>query len=311
MGRVMAGVVFVFVREDASEAEALAEAFDAAGFTITGNAMDDDALSVVIWSRKAMRSPAFRDAAQRALRTGRCVVASLSATPSAEDVHGAPVIDLGAWTGEDDAGLDRLFESAATVVRPHTASVIVLPSRPTYEDAEFIELAPRLTGGEDERVKRARRSWEAPIPTEMLQPVREPPRVNVKEGAPSPRRDFRRLADKPNPSRAQAGLAIAAIALVGGSVLAISTHRPDASREVVSTAGVSVALASADAAGLDDIAPAEPPQIGRAGLEPPTARQRPRHTRYARGDDRAAYEPPVLIPDSIVANLQTSEGRGG
>lgn len=273
MGRVMDGVVFVFVREDASEAEALAEAFEAAGLAITGAGFESDALFVVIWSRKALRSPAFREVARRALLTRRCVVASFSAPPSAQDVDGAPVIDLSAWSGDDDAGLDSLFEAVEALMQPHVANVIVLPARPTYEDAEFTELAP--ASDEDERTRRARQSWEAPIPTKMLIPVREAPRE--KTGAPFPRHDFRRLGVKPRRGRAPATLAFAVIAMLGSGVFAMNALRHDAKEPA--GAGVSVALAAADADGLEDAAPPERAEIGRAGLEPPSAR----HQRPGRG----------------------------
>lgn len=313
----MAGVVFVFVREDASEAEALAEAFDAAGFSITGNNVGDNALAVVIWSRKALRSPAFRDAAERALRSGKAVVASLIAPPSRQTVFGAPVIDLSAWDGDDDAALDPLFEAADQILRPAAANVIVLPARPVYEDAEFVEAAPRLASTESERVKRMRRSWEAPIPAEMLKPVREAPREKL--GAPSPRRDFRRLQIVEVHPRVHAALAFAVITLLGGGVVALNVARTPAAPavEIADAGAVSLMSASADSAGLEDAAPLETPalfepapQAGRRGLEPPSARpiRRASHAaRYARGDDRAAYEPPIVIPEEISAELRRTE----
>lgn len=313
----MAGVVFVFVREDASEAETLAEAFDAAGFAVTGNSSDDRALAVVIWSRKAVRSPAFKDAAERALSSGRAVVASLTAPPARESVFGAPVIDLSGWDGEDDATLDPLLEAADEILRP-AANVIVLPARPVYEDAEFVDLAPQITSDESERIRRMRRSWEAPIPTHMLRPVRDEPREKL--GAPSPRRDFRRLQVKEGRPRAQAALALAVIVLLGGGVFAVNAASVDtpAARVQVADAGrISLTSASVDAAGLEDVAPVEaassldvPVQVGRRGLEPPSLRQirpAPRAQRYARGDDRAAYEPPSLIPDDVSAELRRTE----
>jgi hypothetical protein len=319
----MAGVVFVFVREDASEAETLAEAFDAAGFSISGNSSDSEALGVVIWSRKALHSPAFKDAAERALRSGRAVVASLTAPPPRESVFDAPVIDLSAWDGEDDAALDPLFEAADEIVRPAPTNVIVLPARPVYEDAEFVEAAPQLTSGESERVKRMRQSWEAPIPTQMLRPVREAPQEKL--GAPAPRRDFRRLRVKEGHPRVHAALAFAVVALLGGGVIAMNVANAPSSAprvavaeaRIVETSPVSFTSASADAAGLEDVTPTEAtplfepaPQVGRRGLEPPSARQirRASHARrYPPGDDRAAYEPPRVLPADVSAELSRLE----
>jgi hypothetical protein len=316
----MAGVVFVFVREDASEAETLAEAFDAAGYSITGSNLDDSALAVVIWSRKALHSQAFKQAAERALRSGRAVVASLIRAPASGNMFGAPVVDLSGWDGEDDAALDPLFEAADEIVRPAApTNVIVLPSRPVYEDAEFVELAPQLSNVESEQVKRMRRSWEAPIPSHMLRPVPEAPREKL--GAPSPRRDFPRLLPKEGHSRAHAALAFAVIALLGGGVFATNlAMAPAPPAPIVEAAAVSMTSASADATGLEDVVPREqtplfepPPQAGRRGLEPPSARQirRASHApRYPRGDSRAAYEPPLVLPDDVTAELHRTE-RGG
>lgn len=281
----MAGVVFVFVREDAGEAETLAEAFDAAGYAITGNAAAE--LCVVIWSRRALRSDAFRVAAERALHSGRAIVASLFAPPPREAVFDAPVIDLTEWDGVDDAALDPLFEAADDIVHPIEASVIILPSRPDYEDAEFTETPLLLTNLADERAKAARRSWEAPIPTHMLRPVPEEPPAEPKLGAPLPRRDFRRIGAKRVQSRAHGALVFAVIAMIGGGAFIVSVAANTASylraerSKTEMAGGVSLTSASTDAIGLEDIAPEAPAQIGRRGIEPPSART----------VHRAAYEP--------------------
>ncbi|MGD9981553.1 MAG: hypothetical protein AB7H66_02870 [Hyphomonadaceae bacterium] len=304
----MAGVVFVFVREDASEAETLAEAFDGAGFAITGSSVDANALSVIVWSRHAARSAAFRQAAGRALETGRAIVASLDAPPS--DAGRAPIVDLSGWDGEDSACLDPLFEAADAIVRPAYGNVIELPFRPAYEDAEFVELAPRITNPESERAEQARRAWEAPIPTAMLPVARDEP----KTGAPSPRRDFRRLdADRGRP-RVYAAMAFALVAL-GGGAFAVNFMQAPAPAVAVAAepadapdiAAMSLTLASAEAVGLEDVVPVEPeaaPQIRSRGVEPGTARRTPRATGRS---ERTAYAPPQSIPDDILAELQRTE----
>jgi hypothetical protein len=316
----MGGVVFVFVREDASEAETLAEAFDAAGFSISGSDLSADALRIVLWSRHALRSHAFHDAAEQALRSGRAVVASLIAPPPSESVFGAPIIDLSAWDGEDSAALDPLFEAADVMARCASSNVIELPSRPAYEDAEFTEGALQLVSVETERVRRARQAWEAPIPDHMLRPTGEKPPVQEKLGAVAPRHDFRRLGQRRAHARVHAALAFAVLALIGGGLFGV-TLAPDPApptRAVHTVAiepgGVSLASASAEAAGLEDAAPVEAqrlfepaPQAGRRGLEPPSARTI-RRARYAPGDDRAAYRPPALIPDAIAADIERGDG---
>ncbi len=312
----MAGVVFVFVREDASDAETLAEAFDAAGYSITGSDANSEALSVVLWSRAAQRSPAFQRAAEQALRAGKAIIASLAAPPSREHVFNAPVVDLSGWSGEDGAALDPLFDAADRIAHAARPDVIVLPARPVYEDAQFTELPLQIASVEYERANR--RSWEAPIPTGMLRPMRgEPPQ---KLGAPSPRRDFRRMSRRRPNARAHAAVAFAVIALIGGGVFALSAN-PTPEAAPVRTAqdggvqggSVSLTSASAGAMGLEDVAPKESPplfepapQRGHAGLEPPSARTIRRAAyapRRTQRDDRAAYQAPVLIPESITADL--------
>lgn len=250
----MAGVVFVFVREDASEAEILAEAFDAVGYSLTGN--NEAALAVVIWSRRALRSEAFRASAERALRSGRAIVAALFTPPPRHSVFDAPVIDLTAWDGVDDMSLQPLLEAADDIVHPIEANVIALPSRPIYEDAEFVEVAPTL-----------------------LRPVHDAPPPRQKLGAPNPRRDFRRAGAPVRKSHARehAALAFLAIAIIGGgafvaSVAANTVSYVQASQtKTEQGGGVSLTSASNEAIGLQDIAPEAPTQIGHRGVEPPSA----------------------------------------
>jgi hypothetical protein len=279
----MAGVVFVFVREDASEVETLAEAFDAAGYSITGS--DNAELSVVIWSRRALRSDVFRVAAERALRSGKAIVAGLFAPPPREAVFDAPVIDLSQWDGVEDAALAPLLEAAEDIVHPIEADVIVLPSRPVYEDAEFVE-TPLLTAS-SETVQTRRKAWEAPLPAGALRPVREEPPAEPKLGAPAPRRDFRRVGARKSHAREHAALAFLVIAMLGGGAFVASVAANTASSMHTERAkaeeggGVSLTSATAEAVGLEDVAPEAPPQVGRRGVEPPSART----------VHRARYEP--------------------
>ena len=247
----MAGVVFIFVREDASEAESLAEAFDAAGYFITGN--DEAALAVVIWSRRALRSDAFRASAERALRSGRAVVAGLFAPPPRHSVFDAPVIDLTAWDGVDEAALQPLFEAADDIVHPIEANVIALPSRVAYEDAEFIEALP------------------------TLRPVHDEPPSEPKLGATNPRRDFRRVGARKPHKREHAALAFLAVAILSGGAFVASVAANTVSyvqspqSKAAQSGGVSLTSASNEAVGLEDIAPEAPAQIGHRGVEPPSA----------------------------------------
>lgn len=108
----MADVVLMCVREDIERAEALAETFDAFGFSVSDKANDDGlrdcAAGVVVWSDAALASPVFVEAAQRATGTRKGVVLNLS---HAEPPDGARFcFDLTEWNGDpDDETLDRLF----------------------------------------------------------------------------------------------------------------------------------------------------------------------------------------------------------
>jgi hypothetical protein len=272
----MAGVVFVFVREDASEAETLAEAFDDAGYCIAGS--ENAELYVVLWSRRALRSTAFRAAAERAMRSRRAIVAGLFAPPSRDAVFDAPVVDLTEWDGVDGAALAPLLDAADALLHPTQADVIILPSRPIYEDAEFSETTLMITSADSGRTSATRQAWEAPIPTRMLRPVRDETPAAPKLGAAAPRRDFRRLGKRRKQSaRAHAALAFAAIALLGGGALVASVTAKTvahlrASANTEMSSGVSLTSASEDAFGLEDIAPDAPAEAGHRGAEPPSAR---------------------------------------
>lgn len=283
MGRVMVGVVFVFVREDAGDVEALAEAFDQAGYAISGSERCDDAINVIVWSRAAARSDAFRKAVERALQFDRVVVAGLAALPHRDALLRAPVADISAWDGDDLQGLDPLFDIVADLVSPVRPSVIALPSRPLHEDAEFVEAPLQITHAASDRFQRTRAAWEAPIPAKILHPVREQP-AQPKLGAHSPRRDFRRLPRRPSNARAHAALMFAIATLTAGSLLIGAAQGLSAASQpkvhAVETGGVSLTSASAEALGLEDAAPAErermfepPVQTGHAGFEPPSARR--------------------------------------
>lgn len=111
----MADVHFVFVREDAPRAQALAALFAAANHDIGDGPIDNAALelcgaTIVLWSRFAISSKSFLAAAQRVLNSGKGVVASLGQPPPAWVVGHAPIYDLSQWNGDPDHDvLDPLF----------------------------------------------------------------------------------------------------------------------------------------------------------------------------------------------------------
>lgn len=125
----MADVLIVCVREDEPQAKALADMFEAAGFSIGGAPTNDGALrssgaGVIVWSRSSIRSRPFLDAAQRVVNAGKGVVASLIEPPPPSSVGDSPTFDLSAWNGDaEDPQLDPLFFAVDRMVNMARAAV--------------------------------------------------------------------------------------------------------------------------------------------------------------------------------------------
>lgn len=125
----MADVLIVCVREDEPQAKALADMFEAAGFSIGGAPTSDGALrssgaGVIVWSRSSIRSRPFLDAAQRVVNAGKGVVASLIEPPPPSSVGDSATFDLSAWNGDaEDPQLDPLFFAVDRMVNSARAAV--------------------------------------------------------------------------------------------------------------------------------------------------------------------------------------------
>lgn len=125
----MADVLIVCVREDEPQAKALADMFEAAGFSIGGAPSNDAALrssgaGVVVWSQASIRSRPFLDAAQRVVNAGKAVVASLIEPPPASSIGSSPSFDLSHWDGDpNDPALDPLFFAVDRMVNSARAAV--------------------------------------------------------------------------------------------------------------------------------------------------------------------------------------------
>jgi TonB family protein len=137
----MADVLIVCVREDEPQAKALAEMFEAAGFSIGGAPSSDGALrssgaGVVVWSQASIRSRPFLDAAQRVINADKAVVASLIEPPPPSSVGNSPSFDLSDWNGDpNDPSLDPLFFAVDRMVNSQRASAgaPVAEEPPAYE----------------------------------------------------------------------------------------------------------------------------------------------------------------------------------
>jgi len=164
----MADVLIVCVREDEPQAKALAEMFEAAGFSIGGAPAGDGALrssgaGLVVWSQASIRSRPFLDAAQRVINADKAVVASLIEPPPPSSIGNSPVFDLSNWDGDpNDPALDPLFFAVDRMVSSARAAVGAAARAPEPEPYE--PPAPRR---------------EPPPPAarrEGLPPSRPPPR---------------------------------------------------------------------------------------------------------------------------------------
>jgi protein TonB len=125
----MADVLIVCVREDEPQAKALAEMFEAAGFSIGGAPSSDAALrssgaGLVVWSQASIRSRPFLDAAQRVINAQKAVVASLIEPPPPSSIGDSAVFDLSHWDGDpNDPTLDPLFFAVDRMVNSARTSV--------------------------------------------------------------------------------------------------------------------------------------------------------------------------------------------
>lgn len=125
----MADVLIVCVREDEPQAKALADMFEAAGFSIGGAPSSDGALrssgaGVVVWSQASIRSRPFLDAAQRVINANKAVVASLIEPPPPSSIGESPAFDLSRWDGDpNDPSLDPLFFAVDRMVNTARAGV--------------------------------------------------------------------------------------------------------------------------------------------------------------------------------------------
>lgn len=132
----MADVLIVCVREDEPQAKALADMFEAAGFSIGGAPSNDAALrssgaGVVVWSQASIRSRPFLDAAQRVINSGKAVVASLIEPPPPSSIGDSPAFDLSHWDGDpNDPSLDSLFFAVDRMVNSARAAVGASPAQP-------------------------------------------------------------------------------------------------------------------------------------------------------------------------------------
>lgn len=190
----MADVLIVCVREDEPQAKALADMFEAAGFSIGGAPSNDAALrssgaGVVVWSQASIRSRPFLDAAQRVINSGKAVVASLIEPPPPSSIGDSPAFDLSHWDGDpNDPSLDSLFFAVDRMVNSARAAVGASPAQPAapaYDPPPPPRAAPTRSAGPARSAPPREPAYREPPPREP--PPREtPPAAHRKPQAPDP-----------------------------------------------------------------------------------------------------------------------------
>ncbi|MDZ4775331.1 MAG: hypothetical protein SGJ23_00925, partial [Alphaproteobacteria bacterium] len=135
----MSDVYVAFVRDDQPFAEALAVAMQGSGFTVSRSSSVVDAIGecaaiVVLWTPAAARSKLFVDAADRAFRSGKMVLARMGSDPLPPMFAGTEAHALSRWTGDPESqDIDSIvFHVDRLVSRARLAS----GGRPVPEQSE-------------------------------------------------------------------------------------------------------------------------------------------------------------------------------
>lgn len=142
----MSDVYVAFVRDDQSYAEALAVALQGSGFTVSRSSSVVDAIGecaaiVVLWTPAAARSKLFVDAADRAFRSGKMVLARMGSDPLPQMFAGTEAHSLSRWSGDPESpDIDSIvFHVDRLVSRARLAS----GARPAAEGAPQSAPSPR------------------------------------------------------------------------------------------------------------------------------------------------------------------------
>jgi hypothetical protein len=103
----VADVFVAFVREDQAFAESIAIALQDAGLAVSRSASVMEAIDasptvVVLWTQASSRSRLFLDAADRAFRAGKMVLARFSNAPAPAEYASAPGLIFQNWSGDPD-----------------------------------------------------------------------------------------------------------------------------------------------------------------------------------------------------------------
>lgn len=158
----MSDVLFVCVGADAAQADALADVFQQAAFSVSDEKVSADSIArarvcVIVWSSSSMESLRFNTAMAEAIGANKAVIACVD-TP--DDIAlAAPAFDISAWTGEaDDTALDNLFDAVDRM-----APQVVTPDEVAAEaEPALVRLIAETSTPQTADAKRARTRQRTP-----------------------------------------------------------------------------------------------------------------------------------------------------
>ena len=204
----MSDVLLICVAEDVGVAEALAEVFDANGFTIEDDPEADATMpsvgaGVLIMSQASINSPSFREAAQHAIGTGKAVVVNLTKGRPPPVVGNSPTFNLWGWNGDtDDPVLNPLARAVERLVgAPVPAAAVQEEEVPVQRTRAAAVNAPTMVA--EPEVKK--------------QPPPMPPRTRVRTPADAPPAIPFRVS---RPGRMRAILSVLVVGVLASGALA-------------------------------------------------------------------------------------------
>lgn len=301
----MADVLIICVRENLSEAEAIGQMLDAAGFNIGEDAVNDASLracgaAVIVWSRNSVYCSTFAEATARAIVSGKAVIARLYPELAPHNL-GAPTIELSHWNGDSEAPeLDPLLYAVDRMVTAAQAAAL----QPLFSDDDDAEEAPA-----PDLVSADRIDWLAAVPDRapayyaaatafaqfgplhspalrfanvpaetmwrVAEPAPEPlPPQHVADLIPLPAANAAK-APTPKPRRAAHSMAamaaVALAAIVGAGGVAASLHFNRASPAPQTRADAIAFAATLLEPGVDGLNMEAPPAEAAAGQAPRSA----------------------------------------
>jgi hypothetical protein len=308
----MADVLFVCVRADIERAEMLADAFEAAGFSVDGAPADhadvnDAGAAIIFWSEASLRSREFLATAQRYMVAGNALVVCLNDAPPVTQVDGAPLFDLSDWDGEPEQLASLLRAVDRKINAPSIIDVELAPSAVALIENDDELANTEVSPSETEYFSLHGADAYAGLPVAWSAP--EAPRADPPDVSDRPARRYRVPRAPVSLLRHGGALArvMALVLLVGGGVAFAATSltprqapvQPVASQDFVEMSMPLNAVMEAGAP-MPDFVP-EPEQFAQVQApsylrEPESA---PRGARFEPTSDYVAPAPQALWLDTL------------